>query len=1040
MAKNDIKIKINVDGKDIELTKKQAEKLGKELDSTGKSTNKLGKETDKTTYATKKGINATANGTKNFSNMARGISGGLVPAYATLAANVFALTAVFGFLTKAADYRVLQQGQAAYAAVTGVAYKTLTNTIIEATDAQITYADAAQAAAIGTAAGLSPEQLGKLGAAAKTVSIALGRDLTDSFNRLIRGTTKAEPELLDELGIILRLETATKNYAASLGVTKESLNAFQRTQAVTVDVLTQVETKFAAINAIIEPETNKINKLSKSFDDLMNTLRSLVAGPAEGLAVFFSENIGAAIGALALFTLPIIKSILPAFEQWETTAKAKLAGHDAAIAKSSRRLKAYAKLQDMNRKKALANPVSNLKNLSAGLDAKSGSGLAAMQSGKGFGTGAGQLTKRQLANMKAQATKGIGIFKNMDDRIKADWIKAMNDMSTATKVPLMTTVKASVTNMTLTFQKAGVMIKAGWQAAMTGVQRASAVAAAGVSKAFGILSGLSIAFLAFEAIKVGLNKMGLLETAADGANTALGRLAKTQKELNKELQNMLNADAQLAAEGLDLTMNQLIKRQGERLTSAALGPSLKALRKTQAEIKALEDQIIIPIRPESRSGNVLDPIYPAGTNQADQDAISLKLKNLRAAEEGYLGGDDGIVQRIKIIGESFDTFNDLLDENDNLVGDLTMDQLKLIDTYTSAAAAIKFLEQSEASYQQTLQGRFGGMSKERASLKQAEAQLEGIKTSMNTDEYRAGIIAKDPDAIAKRNRYATVTGQVAAIGTADTGQRAQKVIQDQIKLEQELSKNRIDGATILGQRRKVLLDISQKQSQIDALEVKILEQKTLLNSAPDKIAAQRGIEDLEAQVLLLAEQKNGILGSIDATKQLGVAATNAFANGLQKGIQGVIEGTMSLKEAFLSMTKSILSAIAQILAKQAALAILGVVMPGASPGGRDGGIMKSPGYRSFGGGGVASGPDSGYAATLHGTEAVVPLPNGKSIPVEMSGGAGANNVSVNVNMTTGQSSSTGDGEQAYALGRAISTAVQTELEKQQRPGGALSPY
>ena len=589
MAKNDIKIKIKVDGKDIELTKKQAQKLGKELDNTGKSTNKLGKETDKTTYATKKGINATANGTKNFSNMARGISGGLVPAYATLAANVFALTAVFGFLTKAADYRVLQQGQAAYAAVTGVAYKTLTNTIIEATDAQITYADAAQAAAIGTAAGLSPEQLGKLGEAAKTVSIALGRDLTDSFNRLIRGTTKAEPELLDELGIILRLETATKNYAASLGVTKESLNAFQRTQAVTIDVLTQVETKFAAINAIMDPETNKINKLSKAFDDLMNTVRSLVAGPAEGLAVFFSENIGAAIGALGLFTLPIIKSILPAFEQWEQTAKAKMAGHDAAIAKSSRRLKAYAKLQDMNRKKAFANPVSNLKNLSAGLDAKPGSGLAAMQSGKGFGTGAGQLTKGQLANMKAQATRGIGIFKNMDDRIKADWIKAMNDMSTATKVPLMTTVKASVTNMTLTFQKAGVMIKAGWQAAMTGVQRASAVAAAGVSKAFGILSGLSIAFLAFEGIKAGLKKFGLLEGAADGANSALGRLARTQKELNKELQNMLNADVQLAAEGLDLTMNQMIKRQGDRLVSAALGPSLDALFAGKARMKELRD-------------------------------------------------------------------------------------------------------------------------------------------------------------------------------------------------------------------------------------------------------------------------------------------------------------------------------------------------------------------------------------------------------------------------------------------------------------------
>ena len=134
--------------------------------------------------------------------------------------------------------------------------------------------------------------------------------------------------------------------------------------------------------------------------------------------------------------------------------------------------------------------------------------------------------------------------------------------------------------------------------------------------------------------------------------------------------------------------------------------------------------------------------------------------------------------------------------------------------------------------------------------------------------------------------------------------------------------------------------------------------------------------------------------------------------------------------------------MAQVLAQQAAIAIMGSIpfFPGGGLGGRDGGIMKAPGYRSFATGGVADGPDSGYAATLHGTEAVVPLPNGKSIPVEMSGGTGGNNVSVNVNMTTGESSSTGDGEEAYALGRAISTAVTQELSKQQRPGGLLSPY
>jgi hypothetical protein len=36
-------------------------------------------------------------------------------------------------------------------------------------------------------------------------------------------------------------------------------------------------------------------------------------------------------------------------------------------------------------------------------------------------------------------------------------------------------------------------------------------------------------------------------------------------------------------------------------------------------------------------------------------------------------------------------------------------------------------------------------------------------------------------------------------------------------------------------------------------------------------------------------------------------------------------------------------------------------------------------------GGVASGPNSGYLSLLHGTEAVIPLADGKSVPVELAG-------------------------------------------------------
>ena len=48
-------------------------------------------------------------------------------------------------------------------------------------------------------------------------------------------------------------------------------------------------------------------------------------------------------------------------------------------------------------------------------------------------------------------------------------------------------------------------------------------------------------------------------------------------------------------------------------------------------------------------------------------------------------------------------------------------------------------------------------------------------------------------------------------------------------------------------------------------------------------------------------------------------------------------------------------------------------------------------------GGVLSGPTSGYEAILHGNEAVVPLPDGRTIPVQSKGGGGnGNNASAQI--------------------------------------------
>ena len=71
-------------------------------------------------------------------------------------------------------------------------------------------------------------------------------------------------------------------------------------------------------------------------------------------------------------------------------------------------------------------------------------------------------------------------------------------------------------------------------------------------------------------------------------------------------------------------------------------------------------------------------------------------------------------------------------------------------------------------------------------------------------------------------------------------------------------------------------------------------------------------------------------------------------------------------------------------------------------------------------------------------EAVVPLPNGRSIPVDMKGASGGNVVSnVTVNVTNEGSDSNNDPDGPAKLGRAIDTAVRKVIMDERRSGGLL---
>ena len=299
----EVKVKIT-DGGSLKNLGKNAKKAGKDVGSVAKNV----QESDRRLKSLSQ---QTSNSTKAFSKQAQTIGGGLVPIYATIAAQVFAVSAAFRFLQDAMETRNMIEGQKAFGAVTGQAFGSITMAVQQATDNMLTFKEAAQATAIGIASGLARGQLTALGAAAKNASLALGRDLTDSFNRLIRGVTKAEPELLDELGIILRLEPATEKYALAIGKTRNELNAFERSQAVANEVLEQAERKFGAIAKIMDPDAFALGQFAKEFDDLMKEIKVKVIEVVIPAVNFLKDNLLSLIGVFGLLAAPIVSQILP---------------------------------------------------------------------------------------------------------------------------------------------------------------------------------------------------------------------------------------------------------------------------------------------------------------------------------------------------------------------------------------------------------------------------------------------------------------------------------------------------------------------------------------------------------------------------------------------------------------------------------------------------------------------------------------------------------------------------------------------------------
>jgi tape measure domain-containing protein len=215
----------------------------------------------------------------------------------------------------------------------------------------------------------------------------------------------------------------------------------------------------------------------------------------------------------------------------------------------------------------------------------------------------------------------------------------------------------------------------------------------------------------------------------------------------------------------------------------------------------------------------------------------------------------------------------------------------------------------------------------------------------------------------------------------------------------------------------------------------------------------------EVKYLTLASE--GLEGAIS---NVGDSFGNAF--------KGIITGSMTAQEALAGMFQSIADSFADMVAQMIAewlkaqliegiMNIVSMFSPGFGTGIAPGPVAKSAGvkfsptkmgpafanggiapggFTAFANGGMVTGPTMGLVGEGRYNEAIVPLPDGKSIPVDLGGATGSqitSNIVVNVS-SDGKTSSSGAGSDSAGLGRKLEGAVKQVIVDELRPGGLLA--
>jgi hypothetical protein len=237
---------------------------------------------------------------------------------------------------------------------------------------------------MGLAMANAMPQLMEIAKAANKLNPTLG-DTSMMFESIAMGIKRGQPEILDNLGITLRLGEAYDTYAASLGKTAKELSANEQKMAILNATLEQGDQMIAQAGGNVDSAGDSFAKLNVVVKNLTDTIKAdlapslATAAEAMGLILTWSDQVNAAIGKQKDDVLDLSTS----YDDYLTRMRATIEVEGVYINNQGMKVNAMGKVLDANyaltaAEYEAAKATENLSRLEADHAARKKAGMVAV--------------------------------------------------------------------------------------------------------------------------------------------------------------------------------------------------------------------------------------------------------------------------------------------------------------------------------------------------------------------------------------------------------------------------------------------------------------------------------------------------------------------------------------------------------------------------------------------------------------------------------------------------------------------------------------